>query len=111
MYNADVSGLIIFLTSNYSNMDDMKKRLRLPIFYRIDKFVHYEDFSTKTIVSVTNNEVLKYVSESNGIIEFEDLWSRVKTKTKQKGKNARTIKNIVLQEVEEMLYEEAINPK
>lgn len=110
-YNADVSGLIIFLTSNYSNMDEMKKHLGLPIFYRIDKFVHYEDFSTKTIVSVTGNEVLKYVSESKGIIEFEDLWSRVKTKTKQKGENARTIKNIVLQEVEEMLYEEVLSKK
>lgn len=110
-YNVDISGLIIFLTSNYSNMDEMKKHLGLPIFYRIDKFVHYEDFSTKTIVSVTNNEVLKYVSESKEIIEFEDLWSRVKTKTNQKGENARTIKNIVLQEVEEMLYEEVLNEK
>lgn len=108
-YNVDISGLIIFLTSNYSNMDEMKKHLGLPIFYRIDKFVHYEDFSTKTIFSVTKKEVLKYVSESEGIIEFEDLLSRVKSRTYQKGENARTIKNIVLQEVEDILYKEVLN--
>jgi len=105
-YTADVSGLIIFLTSNYSNMDEMKKHLGLPIFYRIDKFVHYEDFSTDTIFSITKNEVLNYINESEGALKFEDLWLRVRAKTNQKGENARTIKNIVLQEVENILYDD-----
>ncbi len=38
-YDVDVSGVIIILTSNYQNEDEMKKLLGLPVFYRIDKLM------------------------------------------------------------------------
>lgn len=42
-YDADVSGIVIILTSNYQTEDEMKKQLGLPIFYRIDKMIHFDD--------------------------------------------------------------------
>ena len=105
-YQVDISGLLIFLTSNYTNMDEMKKHLGLPIFYRIDKFIHFKDFTVDTIHTITNMEVARHVSEGKGTIDTDDLYSRVSAKILASGENARTIKNTVQQEVEDLLFEE-----
>ena len=109
-YQVDISGLLIFLTSNYYNLDEMKKHLGLPIFYRIDKFIHFEDFSTETIRAITKMEIEKHVTESQGKLDTTILYKRVATKIQTTGENARTIKNIVQQEVENLLYEEIFTP-
>ena len=49
IYDVDISGIVIVLTSNYQTEDEMKKPLKLPIFYRIDKFIQFDDFSCETI--------------------------------------------------------------
>ena len=104
-YRADISGLLIFLTSNYSNEDEMKKHLGLPIYHRIDKFVRFGDFTTETIFKVTKNEIARYVNENNGLIDADYLYSRVSCKLNTHGENARTIKNAVQREVEDLLFE------
>lgn len=57
-YDVDISGVLIILTANYTSMEEMKTALGLPIFYRIDKFIHFDDFSKENILSAakTNPE-------------------------------------------------------
>ena len=105
-YRVDISGLLIFLTSNYTNKDEMKKHLGLPIFYRIDKFIHFNDFTVETVYKIANKEIARHVNESNGQIDADNLYSRVSCKLHAKGENARTIKYVVQQEVEDLLFEE-----
>ena len=56
-YDADVSGIVIILTSNYQTEDEMKKQLGLPIFYRIDKMIHFDDFGSNTIYAIVKSEI------------------------------------------------------
>jgi len=105
-YQVDISGLLIFLTSNYTSLDEMKKHIGLPIFYRIDKFIRFEDFTSDTILKITNMEVAKHVDESDGKVDSASLYNRVSNKIQVKGENARTIKNIIQHEVEDILFEE-----
>ena len=108
-YSVDISRLLIFLTSNYNNQDEMKEHLGLPIYYRIDKFIHFDDFSEETIYRIAKNEIDKHVAESDGSINADDLYARVSNKLMAKGENARTIKNTVLCEVENLLFEEVFS--
>ena len=62
-YDADVSGIVIFLTSNYHTEEEMKKELGLPIFYRIDKMIHFDDFSCDTIYAIVKSEIEARKSE------------------------------------------------
>jgi len=102
----DISGLLIVLTSNYNNMNEMKNRLGLPIFYRIDKFIHFNDFSEKTIYDITMSEIESHVKECNGKINATDVYRRVSPVIQATGENARTIKNKIQSVIEEMLFQE-----
>lgn len=105
-YELDISGLLIVLTSNYNNMNEMKDRLGLPIFYRIDKFINFKDFSEKTIYDITMNEIESHVKECNGKINAIDVYKRVSPVIQATGENARTIKNKIQSVIEEMLFQE-----
>lgn len=105
-YQLDISGLFIVLTSNYNNTNEMKDHLGLPIFYRIDKFIHFKDFSEKTIFDITMNEIESHVTECNGKINAIDVYNRVSPVIQATGENARTIKNKIQSVIEEMLFQE-----
>ena len=107
-YRADISGLVIFLTSNYRNTEEMQKHLGFPIFYRIDKFIHFDDFTPNTIRMITDMEISHYVDGSDGALCKEGIYARVSPKINVTGENARTIKNKVQQEVEQVLFENAM---
>ena len=57
LYDVDISGIIIVLTSNFHTTAEMKEHLGLPIYYRINKFIHFDDFDADTIYSITRNEI------------------------------------------------------
>ncbi|OLN30339.1 AAA family ATPase [Desulfosporosinus metallidurans] len=105
-YELDIFGLLIVLTSNYNNMNEMKDRLGLPIFYRIDKFIHFKDFSEKTIYDITMSEIESHVKECNEKINAIDVYKRVSLVIQATGENARTIKNKIQSAIEEMLFQE-----
>jgi len=107
-YRVDISGLIIILTSNYHNYEEMKKHLGLPIFYRIDKFVHFEDFNSATIRKVADMEIASYVKNSDSSLCTNLINARVYPKINAYGENARTIKSKVQQVIEEVLFEKAL---
>lgn len=109
VYDVDISGTLIILTSNYSDLDEMKDKLGLPIYYRIDKFVHFEDFSPKTVYEITMNEIRSKVSECPEKLSVDGLYKMVSPTIQSTGENARTIKNKVQAAVETLLFQEVFN--
>lgn len=103
-YKVDISGLFIILTSNYSNIEEMKKRLGLPIFYRIDKFINFKKFTPDAILEITKNEVNHHISECEELLTYDELYDSVSKQIKINNENARTIKNKVQSSVEELLF-------
>ena len=109
-YDVDVSGTLIVLTSNYHSEEEMKKNLGLPIYYRIDKFIHFDDFSCDTIHSIVLNEILSRKEEYQDRLSPEMIYAVVSPVISTQGENARTIKYKVQQVVEELLFEDVLNP-
>lgn len=105
VYEADVSGALIILTSNYSNEDEMKERLGLPIFYRIDKFVHFEDFDSGTIHKIVCKELDDKYEEYQEYFSKDEVYTIVSKRILTTDENARTIKNKIQAVLEELLFE------
>ena len=105
VYEADISGALIILTSNYSNEDEMKERLGLPIFYRIDKFIHFEDFDSETIFKIVQKELDDTYDEYKEYFSKEEIYSLVSNRILNTGENARTIKNKIQAVIEDQLFE------
>lgn len=105
VYEVDVSGALIILTSNYSNEDEMKERLGLPIFYRIDKFIHFEDFDSETIFKIVQKELDDKYDEYKQYFSKEEIYALVSRCILNTGENARTIKNKIQAVIEEQLFE------
>ena len=105
VYEADVSGALIILTSNYSNEDEVKERLGLPIFYRIDKFVHFEDFDSETIHKIVCKELDDKYEEYKEYFSRDEVYAIVSKRILTTGENARTIKNKIQAVLEELLFE------
>lgn len=107
-YDADVSGIVIVLTSNYQTEEEMKKQLGLPIFYRIDKLIHFDDFSCDTIYKIVQNEILARKDEYDTKLTPEMVYAAVSPLISTSGENARTIKYKVQQVIEELLFQEVL---
>lgn len=105
-YELDISGLLIVLTSNYKSEKEMKDYLGLPIFYRIDKFIHFNEFNEKTIFDITMSEIQTHVKECGERFTADQIYQAVCPKIQATGENARTIKNKVQETVEDMLFRE-----
>lgn len=103
-YDVNISGTLIILTSNYQSEEEMKKVLGAPIFYRIDKFIHFEDFSCETIYAITKNEIEARKEEYQGKMTPDMVYAAVCPLIGAKGENARTIKYKVQQVIEELLF-------
>lgn len=105
-YDADVSGIVIVLTSNYHTEDEIKKHLGLPIFYRIDKMIHFEDFNCNTIYTIVKNEIEARKAEYDGKLTPEMVYAAVSPFISTTNENARTVKYKVQRVIEELLFEE-----
>ncbi len=105
-YDVDISGIMIVLTSNYKSLDEMKKSLGLPIFYRIDKMIHFKDFSIDVIHQIVLNEIESRKDEYKDFLTPERVYAAVSPHIKAKGENARTIKYKVQKIIEDLLFQE-----
>ncbi len=108
-YDVDISGAIIILTSNYLSEDEMKQHLGMPIFYRIDKMIKFEDFSPQTIYEITMKEIEARKEEYGDMISPERIYEIVSKEILTKNENARTIKFKVQQVIENLLFKEVEN--
>ncbi len=107
-YEVNISGALVILTSNYTTEDEMKERLGLPIYYRIDKFIHFEDFDSETIFKIVSKELNDRYDEYKEYFTKEEIYSIVSKRILNSGENARTIKNKIQAVVEELLFERFI---
>jgi ATP-dependent Clp protease ATP-binding subunit ClpA len=107
-YDADVSGIVIILTSNYKTEDEMKSQLGLPIFYRIDKMIHFEDFGSDTIYALVRKEIESRKSEYEHKLTPEMVYAHVSPLVSTVGENARTIKYKVQKVIEDLLFQDVI---
>ena len=105
-YDVDVSGIVIILTSNYQSKDEMKRQLGLPIFYRIDKMIHFDDFGSDTIYAIVKNEINSREDEYADKLTPEMVYAAVSPIVSTTGENARTIKYKVQQVIEGLLFQE-----
>lgn len=103
-YEVDISGTFIVLTSNYDSVEEMKKSLGLPIFYRIDKFIHFEDFTPETIFKLVKNEIHNRNEEFSQSFSEDDVYRIVSPQIQSTGENARTIKVKIQQAIENMMF-------
>lgn len=108
-YDVDISGAIIILISNYLSEDEMKQHLGMPIFYRIDKMIKFEDFSPQTIYEITMKEIEARKEEYGDMISPERIYEIVSKEISTKNENARTIKFKVQQVIENLLFKEVEN--
>ena len=83
----------------------MKERLGLPIFYRIDKFIHFEDFDSETIFKIVQKELDDKYDEYKQYFSKEEIYELVSSRILNTGENARTIKNKIQAVIEEQLFE------
>lgn len=107
-YDVDVSGIVIILTSNYQTEDEMKKQLGLPIFYRIDKMIYFDDFGCDTIYAIVKKEIESRKIEYEDKLTSEMVYAAVSPLVSTTGENARTIKYKVQQVIEELLFQEVL---
>lgn len=108
-YDVDISGIIIILTSNFHNEEEMKQNLGFPIYYRIDKFIKFDDFSSQTIYEVTMKEIQSKKSEYEGKITEMEIYSSVSKLINIKDENARTIRFKVQQVIENLLFKDVVD--
>lgn len=105
-YEVDISGLFIILTSNYKDKAEMKKKLGLPIYNRIDKFIQFDDFNIETISKITMQEIEQRLNEFEEVCSQRDVFKDVSKLIKLKDENARTIKHKIQGVIENKLFEE-----
>ncbi len=105
-YRVDISGLLVIATSNFRNTNEMKLALGLPIFYRIDKFIHFNPLSKDAIYNIVMREIEAHVQECENRISAEDIYAVAASHIKASGENARTIKQKVQETLENMLFQE-----
>lgn len=105
VYDVDVSGILIVLTSNYLTEDEIKEKLGLPIYYRIDKFIHFQDFDKETIYAITKKEISGRKKEYEKYFTEQEIYNVVSKRILINGENARTIKNKIQAVIEELVFE------
>lgn len=105
-YDANVAGVVIVLTSNYNTEEEMQKQLGFPIYYRIDKFIHFNDFDCDTIYNIVQNEIMVRKPEYEDKITPDMVYAAVSRQIAVTGENARTIKYKVQRVIEELFFQE-----
>lgn len=103
-YSADISSLLIVVTSNYNSEEEMKKSLGLPVYYRIDKFIHFEEFDATTIYKITVAEIKRKIAEISVSVDFNEIYNVVSKQIMLTGENGRTIKQKVQKAIEEETF-------
>ena len=106
-YEVDISGLLIVLTCNFLNEEEIKKNLGDPIYFRIDKSVYFEDFSPNDLLKILEIETDKQLSSvtSGTDMDRQKVIRLAARKIPVAESNGRTIQAAVRSTIESLLYE------
>jgi len=113
-YEVDISRMLIIITSNYNNEEEMKKFLGMPVFYRIDKLIHFKEFDATTVYRIATDEINRIIDETQIDVEFDEVYKIVSREIMLSGENARTIKGKIQKVIENMIFNnvsEAVDTK
>lgn len=108
-YEVNISGILVVLTSNYADEDEIKEKLGLPMFFRIDKFIHFEDFSPETIYRLVKKEIDDRYEEYKEHLTKEEVYEKISKEILTTGENARTIKYKIQMAIEELLFSKLLS--
>ena len=108
-YRVDMRNSIIFCTSNFLNIGEIKKVLGVPMFSRFDSFVEYKELSEEVSKKIIQNKFDKLVekltdSDKENICR-EDL--KLITEHSKELKNVREIDRVI----NEFIFNRIINNK
>ena len=84
----------------------MRKKLGDPIYYRIDKFIHFKEFSHATINELLKKEIESRKSEFEKYLSMDEVYNAAIKIIKVKDENGRTIKLKVQKVIEDCLYDQ-----
>ncbi|PNV63195.1 AAA family ATPase [Clostridium sp. chh4-2] len=90
-YKVDVRHALIFCTSNYQTLDEVKEKLGIPIYNRFDGIIKFSPLPVEAKRKIAENELVK-------IAQSDELPEEVKEKlvlASEKLSNAREIHRIV----------------
>lgn len=104
-YEVNVSKTLIILTSNYLSEENIKKEIGLPVYYRIDKFIKFNDFNSKTVFEIIKKEIKSRELEYRDVLTSDEIYEVVSHQVLSKGENARTIKYKVQRVIEDLLFQ------
>ena len=109
-YKVNLKNSIIICTSNFLNLNDIKKSLGDAIFSRFDSFIEYEELSdgvVKEMIKIKFNSIYKFLSnEDKKFINFDNDVVKILTYSK-KLKNVRDIDRVI----NEYVFSKIINEK
>lgn len=114
-YRVELYDSIIICTSNYQNETEIRKNLGDPIFFRFDKFIHFEDLSEeslKRIISMRINNKYNTLTRAEKRVVDKDYIQKRLFDNISRLSNVRQISNIVdeyfsMQLVEKVLEDNA----
>lgn len=106
-YEVDVADLVIVLTCNYQTELEIKKNLGDPIYYRIDKFIGYDDFSPTSILDITRAEIDKQLNLIDADISADELYFAASHQIAPTKENGRTIQSKVRSAIENIIFKDA----
>lgn len=76
-YSVNLGTPIIICTSNYTDLEDIKKHLGDPIFSRFDSFIEFEPLSAKGVLEIVNNiakvEYDKLNDEAKSYVDINEI--------------------------------------
>lgn len=104
-YDVEISEVVIILTSNFHTQKEMQEHLGFPIYYRIDKFIKFDDFNYQTIHSITMEEIESRKQEYDSYFTSNQIYAAVSPNILTTNENARTIKFKVQQTIETLLFQ------
>jgi len=116
-YSVELYGSIIICTSNYQSEEEIRKNLGDPIFFRFDKFIHFEDLSEnslKQIVSMLIEKKYKSLQKTEKNIVDKKYITKKLFENISRLSNVRQVSNIVdeyfsIQLVKNILQEDTQN--
>ena len=108
-YKVDLSNAIIICTSNFKNIEEIRKTVGDPIFYRFDKLIEYEDLSLeeqKQIIElIITNQYQNFSDAEKMEISLESLIDSYTRLLVGKLRNFRHAEKIISDDIWKMLFD------
>lgn len=105
-YQVKLEDSIIICTSNYKNIDEIRKNIGDPLFYRFDSIIEFHDLSIeskeKIIENIINKKYEKLDIEDKKLINKKEIIDLFKNNA-YKIRNSRQISNLIEEKINSVL--------